>query len=65
MKKFLIKLSYTVLPVWLLLVGLATYLWMTDDKSGDLMRLGLIDTGPEYSDSCPKSISTASTMTVP
>lgn len=51
MKKFLIKLSYTVLPVWLLLVGLATYLWMTDDKSGDLMRLGLIDTGPEYSDS--------------
>lgn len=51
MKKFLIKLSYTVLPVWLLLVGLATYLWMTDDNSGDLMRLGLIDSGPEYADS--------------
>lgn len=51
MKKFLIKLSYTVLPVWLLLVGLATYLWVTDDNSGDLMRLGLIDGGQEYSDS--------------
>ena len=51
MKKFLIKLSYTVLPVWLLLVGLATYLWMTDDNSGDLMRLGLIDGGQEYTDS--------------
>lgn len=51
MKKFLIKISYTVLPVWLLLVGLAAYLWMTDDNSGDLMRLGLIDSGPEYTDS--------------
>lgn len=51
MKKFLIKISYTVLPVWLLLVGLATYLWLTNDNSGDLMRLGLIDSGPEYTDS--------------
>jgi len=51
MKKFLTKISYTVLPVWLLLVGLATYLWATNDKSGDLMRLGLIDSGPEYTDS--------------
>lgn len=51
MKKFLIQISYTVLPVWLLLVGLATYLWVTDDNSGDLMRLGLIDSAPEYSDS--------------
>lgn len=51
MKKFLIKISYTVLPVWLLLVGMATYLWLTNDNSGDLMRLGLIDSGPEYTDS--------------
>ncbi len=51
MKKFLINISYTLLPLWLLLVGLATYLWLTDDNSGDLMRLGLIDSGPEYTDS--------------
>ncbi|MBR5685679.1 MAG: hypothetical protein IKX18_05965 [Muribaculaceae bacterium] len=51
MKKFLIQISYTVLPVWLLLVGLAFYLWVTNDNSGDLMRLGLIDSGPEYADS--------------
>lgn len=51
MRKFLIKISYTVLPFWLLLVGFATYLWMTDDKSGDLMRLGLINDNPEYTDS--------------
>ena len=51
MKKFLIQISYTVLPVWLLLVGLATYLQVTDDNSGDLMRLGLIDSPPEYNDS--------------
>ena len=51
MKKFLTIISYTVLPVWLLLVGLATYLWMTNDNSGDLMRLGLIDGGAEYTDS--------------
>ncbi len=51
MKKFLINISYTVLPLWLLLVGLATYLTITGDNSGDLMRLGLIDSGPEYADS--------------
>ncbi len=51
MKKFLTKIAYTVLPVWLLLVGMAIYLWATGDNSGDLMRLGLIDGGPEYSDS--------------
>lgn len=51
MKKFLIQISYTVLPVWLLLVGLAFYLWVTNDNSGDLMRLGLIDSRPEYADS--------------
>lgn len=51
MKKFLIKISYTVLPVWLLLVGLATYLWWTNDNAGDLMRLGLIESDSEYADS--------------
>ena len=51
MKKFLTKISYTVLPVWLLLVGMVVYLWATNDNSGDLMRLGLIDGGPEYTDS--------------
>ena len=56
MKRFLIKISYTLLPVWLLLVGLATYLWITDDNTGDLMRLGLIDSGPEYTDSIKSTI---------
>lgn len=51
MKKFLTIISYTVLPVWLLLVGMATWLWITNDNSGDLMRLGLIDGGAEYTDS--------------
>ena len=51
MKKFLIKLSYTVLPVWLLFVGLVVYIWTMDESAGDLMRLGLIQSGPEYSDS--------------
>ncbi len=51
MRKFLYNLSYTVLPVWLFFVGMAVYLWAIDDNSGDLMRLGLIDSGPEYSDS--------------
>ena len=56
MKRFLIKISYTVLPVWLLLVGMAAYLWLTDDNTGDLMRLGLIDSGPEYTDSIRSSL---------
>lgn len=51
MRKFLLNISYTVLPVWLFLVGMAVYLWITDDNSGDLMRLGLINSGPEYTDS--------------
>ena len=51
MRKFLINISYTVLPVWLFFVGMAVYLWAIDDNSGDLMRLGLIDSGPEYTDS--------------
>ena len=51
MRKFLIKISYTVLPMWLFFVGMAAYLWLTDDNSGDLMRLGLINGGSEYTDS--------------
>ena len=51
MRKFLINISYTVLPVWLFFVGMAVYLWITNDNSGDLMRLGLINSGPEYTDS--------------
>ena len=51
MRKFLINISYTVLPVWLFFVGMAVYLWVINDNSGDLMRLGLINSGPEYTDS--------------
>ncbi len=51
MRKFLIKISYTVLPVWLFFVSLAVYLWATGDNTGDLMRLALIKGGPEYRDS--------------
>ena len=51
MRKFLINISYTVLPVWLFFVGMAIYLWIINDNSGDLMRLGLIKSGPEYADS--------------
>jgi len=51
MRKFLIKISYTVLPVWLFFVGLAVYLWATNDNTGDLTRLALIKGGPEYRDS--------------
>ena len=51
MKKFLIKISYTVLPVWLFLVSMAVYLMVTGDNTGDLMRLALIKGGPEYRDS--------------
>lgn len=51
MRKFLIKISYTVLPVWLFFVGMAIYLWIINDNSGDLMRLGLINEGATYTDS--------------
>ena len=56
MRKFLTIISYTVLPVWLTLVGLAVWLWATNDNSGDLMRLGLIDGGAEYTDSISKRL---------
>ena len=51
MKKFLIKISYTVLPVWLFFVGIVIYLFTMEENAGDLMRLALIQGGPEYSDS--------------
>lgn len=56
MRKYLYKLSYTVLPLWLFFVGMAIYLWAINDNSGDLMRLGLIDSGPEYTDSITRTM---------
>jgi len=50
MKKFLIKLSYTVLPVFLLLFGLTAYLnyYVVPRATGDLGRLSFIIIGEDY-----------------
>ena len=50
MKKFLIKLSYTVLPVFLLLFGLTAYLnlYIRPQATGDLGRLAFVIIGEEY-----------------
>lgn len=50
MKKFLIKISYTVLPVWLILVGSVFYvtLYVSPRVSGDLGALACIPFGHEY-----------------
>lgn len=50
MKKFLIKLSYTVLPVFLILFGLTAYLnlCIRPQSTGDLGRLAFIIIGEEY-----------------
>jgi hypothetical protein len=50
MKKFLIKLSYTVLPVFLLLFGLTAYLniYIRPQATGDLGRLGFVIIGEDY-----------------
>ena len=50
MKKFLIKLSYTVLPVFLLFFGLTTYLnlYVRPQATGDLGRLAYVIIGEEY-----------------
>lgn len=51
MKKFLIKLSYTVLPVFLLLFGLVAYVTLficPKSDTGDLGNLALITFWPEY-----------------
>lgn len=50
MKKFLLKLSYTVLPVFLALLGLVIYIsvCITPRLAGDLGRLAYIPFGLEY-----------------
>ena len=56
MKKFLIKLSYTVFPLWLLAVGLVVYLslYVVPNISGDISRLSLLPFGHEYDDNLQK-----------
>ena len=50
MKKFLIKLSYTVLPLWIILVGTVLYisLYVSPRMSGDIGRVACIPFGFEY-----------------
>ena len=55
---FIFRLSYTLIPVWLVLVGMAIYIGMinettneTKDNTGDLMLLGMIEDDSRYSDS--------------
>ena len=50
MRKFLIKISYTLLPLWLVLVAGVTYfsLYICPRASGDIGRLQLIPFGNEY-----------------
>lgn len=50
MKKFLIKLSFTVFPVMLLLIGSMIYLsvYVSPNASGDIGKLGMIPFGHEY-----------------
>lgn len=50
MKKFLIRLSYTVLPVWAILVATVFYisLYVSPRMSGDIGRLACIPFGFEY-----------------
>ena len=58
MKKFLIKLSYTVLPIWLVLVLTTCYLslYVIPQTSGDIGRLACIPFGFEYDKMIEKSI---------
>ncbi len=50
MKKFLVKLSYTVFPLWLAFVGLTLYVssFIIPNASGDIGKLGLIPFGNDY-----------------
>lgn len=50
MKKFLTKLSYTLLPVFLLLFGLTAYLnlYIRPQATGDLGRLAFVMVGEDY-----------------
>ena len=52
MKKFLIKISYTLLPLWLLLVGAVIYLnFVKQVTTGDLATLSQTDENNHYYDS--------------
>lgn len=50
MRRFLIKISYTVLPLWLLFfsAGVAYKYYIRPNQSGDLGRLGKLSFGHEY-----------------
>ena len=50
MKKFLFKLSFTVFPVMLFIIGCMTYLsvYVSPNVSGDIGKLGMIPFGHEY-----------------
>lgn len=50
MKRFLLKLSYTILPLWLAAVGWYVYYnaFLLAGISGDLGRVGQIYFGPDY-----------------
>ncbi len=52
MKKFLLKLSYTVLPLWLAIVGCVFYisLYVSPRMSGDIGHLVCIPFGHEYNE---------------
>lgn len=58
MKKFLIKLSYTVLPIWVVLVSLTCYLSLIviPLASGDIGRLACIPFGHDYDKMLEKSM---------
>lgn len=53
MKKFLYKLSFTVFPVMLFIIGCMIYLsvYVSPNASGDIGRLGMIPFGHEYNQS--------------
>ncbi len=57
MKKFLIKLSYIVLPIYILMLGLVAYVTLYISPradTGDLGNLALIPFGVEYGESLKK-----------
>ena len=58
MKKFLLKLSYTVLPIWLILVAVTGYLslYVIPQVSGDIGRLACIPFGLEYNKMLEKNM---------
>lgn len=53
MKEFLYKLSFTVFPVMLIIIGCMIYLsvYVSPNASGDIGRLGMIPFGHEYNQS--------------